>query len=175
MRGRMHQGALYEAAHPDLSGRGGPDAKMKKVSVIVPVYNVGEYIDPCMESICGQTYRELEILVMYDESADDSLERLRCWSERDKRIRLVINDERKGLGAARNKGLRMASGDYVVYVDSDDWLKEDFIETLYRAIEETGADYVSSIGYFEADNEKIEKTTTLPAGTGDLSYTDLQP
>ncbi len=53
---------------------------MKKVSVIVPVYNVGEYIDPCMESICGQTYRELEILVMYDESADDSLERLRCWS-----------------------------------------------------------------------------------------------
>ncbi len=143
---------------------------MKKVSVIVPVYNVGEYIDQCMESICGQTYRELEILVMYDESADDSLERLRCWSKRDKRIRLVINNERKGLGAARNKGLRMASGDYVVYVDSDDWLKEDFIETLYRAIEETGADYVSSIGYFEADSEKIEKTTTLPAGTytGDL-------
>ena len=143
---------------------------MKKVSVIVPVYNVGEYIDQCMESICGQTYREQEILVIYDESADDSLERLRCWSERDKRIRLVINDERKGLGAARNKGLRMASGDYVVYVDSDDWLKEDFIETLCQAIGETGADYVSSIGYFEADNEKIEKTTTLPAGTytGDL-------
>lgn len=137
----------------------------KTVSVIVPVYNTGEYIDQCMGSICSQTYRNLEIIVVYDESGDDSLERCRYFSERDPRIRLIINDERKGLGAARNQGLRLATGDYVVYVDSDDWLKEDFIEKLYQAIEETGADYVSSLGYFIVGNGKKERYTTLPAGT----------
>ena len=140
----------------------------KKVSVIVPVYNVAPYIDQCMESICGQTYKNLEVIIIYDESSDASLERCRQWADSDHRIRLHINPKRTGLGFARNVGLHIAEGAYVVFVDSDDWLAEGFIEKLYHTIEETGADYVSSVGYYCAENnEVIQRITTLPAGTYD--------
>ena len=142
--------------------------KTKKISVIVPVYNVAPYLDQCMESICRQTYPNLEVIFVYDESSDGSLERCRQWVQLDKRIHLYINPQRRGLGAARNIGLHMAEGDYVIFVDSDDWLAEGFIEKLYHAIEETGADYVSSVGYYCTDDKGVQKkTTTLPAGNYD--------
>lgn len=141
---------------------------MKKISVIVPVYNVEPYIDQCMESICKQTYRNLEIIIIYDESSDGTLKKCKEWEQADNRICLKINQKRRGLGAARNIGLGMAKGDYIIYVDSDDWLSEGFIEKLYHTIEETGADYVSSVGYYCMENNGIpKKITTLPAGTYD--------
>ena len=96
------------------------DRDNEKVSIIVPVYNVEKYIDQCMESICTQTYKRIEIVIVCDESTDDSSVKCRSWADKDQRIRLILNHQRKGLGAARNIGLRSATGRYIVYVDSDD-------------------------------------------------------
>lgn len=138
---------------------------MKKISIIVPVYNVGKYIDQCLESICRQTYKNLEIIVVYDESPDDTLQKCQGWAEADSRITLLMNHSRNGLGAARNVGLRAATGDYVAYLDSDDWMDESFIEALYNAIRQTGADYVSGVGYYEVrQGNDVRKNTLLPAG-----------
>ena len=120
------------------------DRDNEKVSIIVPVYNVEKYIDQCMESICTQTYKRIEIVIVCDESTDDSSVKCRSWADKDQRIRLILNHQRKGLGAARNIGLRSATGRYIVYVDSDDWIKKDYIEKLYCAIKKTQANYVST-------------------------------
>lgn len=144
---------------------------MKKISIIVPVYNVEKYIDQCLESICKQTYKNLEIILVYDESADKSLERCQEWAEKDERILLIISQNRNGLGAARNVGLKKATGEYVVYLDSDDWMDVGYVETLYHAIERTQADYVASVGYYEVrQEENITKRILLPAGeySGDI-------
>lgn len=139
--------------------------QLKKVSIIVPVYNVEAYIDQCMESICRQTYTNLEIIVVYDMSADESLQKCQRWDEEDERVILIINQKRNGLGAARNVGLNAATGEYVVYVDSDDWIDSGYIESLYNAIEQTYADYVSSVGFYRVgEGGKISRETFLPAG-----------
>ena len=91
------------------------------ISVIVPVYNVEQYLDTCMESIVGQTYRQLEILVVDDGSTDSSGEMCDRWAERDERIR-VIHQPNGGLSAARNTALDIMQGKLVMMVDSDDVL-----------------------------------------------------
>lgn len=136
-----------------------------RISIIVPVYRVEQYIDQCLESICVQTYKNLEIIVVYDESPDNSRSRCEYWAQRDDRIRLIINKRRKGLGAARNIGLKEAKGKYLVYVDSDDWIRTNYIEKLYHAIEKTQANYVSSVGFYEVNGENdINICKALPAG-----------
>ena len=136
-----------------------------RISIIVPVYKVEQYIDQCLESICIQTYSNLEIIVVCDESPDNSQSRCEYWTEKDKRIHLIINKQRRGLGAARNIGLRTATGKYLVFVDSDDWLKRDYIEVLYKAIERTKANYVSSVGYYEVNEDGgFNICKALPAG-----------
>lgn len=142
---------------------------MKKVSIIVPVYNVEKYIDQCLESICGQSYENIEIMLIYDKSEDGTLAKCQDWAQKDKRIVLIINDVRKGLGAARNLGLSMSSGEYIMYIDSDDWIGTGCIEALYRSMEQSHADYVSCIGFYEVSEpqKNVRKVTTLPAGTYD--------
>lgn len=137
------------------------------VSVIIPVYNVEKYLDQCLESVTVQTYRELEIIIIYDKCEDNTLELCRSWREKDKRVFLIENAKRGGLGAARNAGLEKARGEFIVYVDSDDWLKADFIEKLYREITESGADYVSSKGYYEINGDRAAINQTVPAGRYD--------
>lgn len=139
--------------------------RIEKVSIIIPVYNVENYIDQCLESVCSQTYRNLEIIIVCDDSPDNSLLKCKRWADKEKRIRLIISQQRKGLGAARNIGLRAATGKYIVYVDSDDWIEKNYIEILYRAIEKTQANYVSSTGFYEIRSENnINEYRTLPAG-----------
>ena len=136
-----------------------------RVSIIVPVYKVEKYIDQCLESICLQTYKNLEIIVVCDKSPDNSQSKCEYWARKDKRISLIINKQRKGLGAARNIGLKAATGKYLVYVDSDDWIKSNYIEILYLAIEKTQANYVSSVGFYEVNRENdINICKALPAG-----------
>lgn len=138
---------------------------MKKVSVIISVYNVEKYIDDCLKSVCSQTYTNLEIILIYDASTDSSLLKCQKWAEKDLRVRLLISQERKGLGAARNRGLRAATGEYIVYMDSDDWIEKDYIEVLYKAIEQAHADYVSSVGFYRVKQEgEVEKDRFLPSG-----------
>ena len=140
------------------------DNKIKKVSVIIPAYNVENYIAQCLESVCTQSYSELEILVIYDRCGDNTLAICQDWERRDSRIRLVINEVRCGLGEARNIGLRLAAGEYVMYLDSDDWYAPDCVEKLLTAIEETDADYVSYSGIFWNQGDTVKLKSNLPAG-----------
>ena len=110
------------------------------ISVIVPVYNVGAYLDICLESIGRQTYRDLEILLINDGSTDDSGERCRLWADKDDRIRF-IDKQNEGVAAARNLGVREAKGKYLAFVDPDDWLDPTYMEKLCSRLETTGADF----------------------------------
>lgn len=112
---------------------------MKKVSIIVPVYNAGNYIDQSISSIVEQTYSNLEIILIDDGSADDSLQRCKEWSEKDKRIK-VFCQENSGVSVTRNKGIELATGEYVMFMDSDDWIDKNMVETLYNQAEEHQAD-----------------------------------
>lgn len=105
------------------------------VSIIVPIYNVEKYLKQCLSSIVNQTYRNIEIILVNDGSTDHSLEMAYQWKHRDGRIKL-IEQHNKGLGPARNSGLSVADGEYVAFVDSDDWIHEDFIKNmLHKALE----------------------------------------
>ena len=92
-----------------------------KVSVILPVYNVSEYLRQCMDSIVGQTLKDIEIICVDDGSTDDSLEILKEYEAKDKRVK-VIEQKNAGAGAARNNGLAIATGEYLSFLDSDDIL-----------------------------------------------------
>ena len=100
------------------------------ISVIIPVYNVEKYLSRCIESVLNQTYRNLEILIVDDGSTDDSLNICRRYEKKDKRIK-VIHQDNGGLSSARNKGLMNSTGEYISFVDSDDWLHPDFLAFLY--------------------------------------------
>ena len=110
-----------------------------KVSVIVPVYNVERYLRRCLDSLVNQTLEEIEIILINDGSTDGSLSILEEYALKDSRIR-VINQENQKQGAARNNGLKVAQGEYVGFVDSDDWVDEDFLEKLYNSAKNNDAD-----------------------------------
>lgn len=109
------------------------------ISVIVPVYNVENYLDKCLESITNQTYRHIEIILLDDGSTDGSGIKCDEWAERDWRIR-VIHKKNEGLSETRNKGLKEAKGKYIAWVDSDDYVDNQFLEKLYKLLIENNAD-----------------------------------
>lgn len=110
-----------------------------KVSVIIPVYNVEPFLARCLDSVVGQTLREIEIVCVDDGSPDRSIDILRRYAAGDNRIR-VISQENRGLGGARNRGFDAATGEYILFVDSDDWIDPAYCERLYEAARATGAD-----------------------------------
>lgn len=114
-----------------------------KISVIIPVYNVEEYLARCLDSVTKQTLKDIEIICINDGSVDKSASIAEQYAKKDKRISL-INQENKGLSAARNAGMRVARGKYISFVDSDDWIDLDFLEKLYNAAESCGADAACS-------------------------------
>lgn len=99
------------------------------ISVIVPVYKVEAYLGPCVESVIAQTYRNLEIILIDDGSPDRCPEMCDAWAQKDSRIK-VIHKENGGVSLARNVGLDAATGDYVMFVDSDDLIVSNIVETL---------------------------------------------
>ncbi len=111
----------------------------KLVSVIVPVYNVKEYIDECIESVIKQTYKNLEILLIDDGSSDGSSTMCDQWCFKDSRIK-VFHKENGGLSSARNYGMKKMSGDYAYFLDSDDYIEKRTIELLIRIFEEKKLD-----------------------------------
>ncbi len=102
-----------------------------KVSIIIPIYNVEKYLIQCLDSVVNQTLKEIEILCINDGSTDNSLRILEEYAKKDKRIR-VINKKNAGVGAARNTGLEYAKGEYIGFVDSDDWVDITMFEKLYQ-------------------------------------------
>lgn len=109
------------------------------VSVIIPVYNVKNYIRTCLDSVLAQTWTNLEIFLIDDGSDDGSEEICDEYAARDKRI-VVVHQENRGLSAARNAGLALAGGDYFVFIDSDDYVYKDFIQRLHQLMQEQNAD-----------------------------------
>ena len=110
------------------------------ISVLVPVYNVEPYLAQCLESICSQTLRELEIVCVDDASTDGSLSILREFAERDPRVKVVQAPENGGLSRSRNLAMSHAVGEYLFLVDSDDWLETDLLEEMYRCAKALDAD-----------------------------------
>lgn len=102
------------------------------VSVIVPVYKVEKFLNRCVSSIVSQSYRNLEIILVDDGSPDSCPDLCNQWSAKDKRIR-VIHQTNRGLSAARNAGLDVATGHYIAFVDSDDWIETDYVGELLFA------------------------------------------
>lgn len=118
---------------------------MEKISIIVPVYNVEDYLKHCIESIIKQTYRNIEILLLDDGSTDNSGKICDEYELKDSRIK-VIHKKNEGLSATRNLGIKICTGEYLSFIDSDDSVTEDYCETLYKSITENNAD-ISSISY----------------------------
>ena len=103
------------------------------VSIIIPVYNVEQYLDQCMETVLGQTYSNLDIILVDDGSKDKSSQMCDEYVAKDKRVK-VLHKENGGLSSARNKGLELAKGQYIIFPDPDDYLEKDYIQTIINTI-----------------------------------------
>ena len=114
-----------------------------KVSVVIPVYNVEKYIRQCLESVINQTLKDIEIICINDGSKDNTLKILEEYSQKDSRI-VLIDKENEGLSAARNQGTELARGEYISYIDSDDWVDTHYLEALYNAAKKYNSDVACS-------------------------------
>lgn len=126
------------------------------ISIIVPVYNVKDYLEKCLLTICEQTYKNLEIILVDDGSSDGSGELCDLFAQKDKRIK-VIHQTNAGQSAARNRGLAIAQGEYLGFVDSDDWIEPDMYDFLYYLLIENGADISICSRYIEKGGKSVAK------------------
>ena len=120
-----------------------------KITIIVPVYNSENYIRRCVDSVLRQSFEDFELLLINDGSTDGSLKILREYEKSDKRIR-VINQENMGVAKTRNKGIKLASGKYIMFIDNDDYIENDYINKYYNSIKDTDYDIV--IGGYKRKN-----------------------
>ena len=118
------------------------NSQTKLLSVIIPVYNVREYLKKCLDSVINQTYTNLEIILIDDGSNDGSGDLCDAFLQKDDRIR-VVHQSNQGLAVARNVGLDMANGEWIAFVDSDDWLDENMYEILINLANKYDADIAS--------------------------------
>ena len=124
-----------------------------KVSVIIPVYNVEEYLQECLDSVVNQTLKEIEIICVDDGSTDNSLEILKEYAQKDNRI-TVIMQENLHAGVARNAGLSQAKGEYVHFLDSDDWVDKNTYEELSSLIKKKKVNFMKFKSYTYDNKEK---------------------
>lgn len=130
---------------------------MPKVSIIVPIYNVEKYLDRCMQSLLGQTLKDIEIIMVDDGSPDNCPNLCDEYEKTDSRVK-VIHKENGGLGYARNSGLDVASGEYVAFVDSDDFIEDSMYAKLYNAAVKENADVAYCNHFiFHTATSRVEK------------------
>ena len=113
---------------------------MPRVSVIIPCYNVAPWLVRCMDNVVAQTLDDIEIICIDDKSTDDTLKILRQYQRQDSRIRVIAHRTNTGVAVARNEGMAHATGEYIGFIDPDDYVDTDFYEKLYDCATETGAD-----------------------------------
>lgn len=123
------------------------------ITVAIAVYNTEKYLKDCMESVVNQTYRNLEIICVNDASTDSSLVMLESYASRDARIKIITNEKNSGLGVTRNVGMDAAHGEYILFIDSDDWLDLTACEKLLNKAKEDDADVVFYSAY-QVDGDK---------------------
>ena len=141
---------------------------MPKVSVIIPVYNVEKYLRQCLDSVVNQTLKDIEIICVDDGSTDNSLKILKEYASKDDRF-IIIEQKNKGAGAARNKGLEIANGEYLYFLDSDDFVDLSALEKLNTQIKKCDADICVCKNYDFIENENSLKE---PFWIPDLKYID---
>ncbi|EJQ97572.1 glycosyltransferase [Bacillus mycoides] len=134
---------------------------IKKVSVIIPVYNAEKYITQCIESLLSQTLQECEFIFVNDGSKDTSRQILERYQKLDNRIKLV-NQKNQGVSIARNKGLQIAIGEYIGFVDADDYIEPDMYEILYNSAKQSNCDVVISNFKWEIEGHKIITKYSFP-------------
>lgn len=130
------------------------------VSILLPVYNVEKFLEKCIVSILNQTYTNFELILVNDGSTDSSLEICRRMEKQDSRIR-VVDKPNGGLSSARNAGLEAAQGEYILFLDSDDWIEPDMLECLYSLMTEHHADLSVCNFYAELPNGEERRCETL--------------
>jgi glycosyltransferase involved in cell wall biosynthesis len=133
------------------------------ISVIVPVYNVEEFLGQCVDSLIGQTFREFEVILVDDGSTDNSLKICNQYAKKDKRIK-VIHQTNGRQTKARKTGLAASNGQYVYFVDSDDWLEPELLEIAYNAAKKDKSDVVIFDSYFNYDSKQIAVNQPIPSG-----------
>jgi len=140
-----------------------------KISIIVPVYNVEKYLDKCVQSIVSQTYKNLEIILVDDGSPDNCPKMCDEWAKKDKRIK-VIHKKNGGLSDARNSGLDKATGKYIGFVDSDDYIHKDMYKKLLNTIQKQKADVaMCGVNYaYDASVLELEEVNLKKAKTKDI-------
>ncbi len=117
------------------------DVFYPKVSIVLPIYNVSEYLRKSLNSLVKQTLQEIEIICINDGSTDNSLEIVKEYAKRDNRI-VVVDKKNEGQGIARNLGINMAKGEYIGFVDPDDWVKPDMYEKMYNQAKKFSSEIV---------------------------------
>ena len=129
---------------------------MTKISIIVPVYNAEKYIGRCLHSLINQTLKDIEIIVIDDGSKDNTNKILQKYKDRIK----IIKQKNSGVATARNKGLEIATGEYIYFVDSDDWIEKDTLEKLYSKAIDNNYDCVMCNFWYINDNKKWSGVVT---------------
>lgn len=130
---------------------------MPNISIIIPIYNGEQYLNKCLDSVCGQTLKDIEIICINDGSTDKTLKILKKYASKDKRI-TIISTENNGQGAARNKALKIAKGEYIGFVDADDWVELDTFKLLYNKAKSKDLDllFFQMINYINNTKKLVE-------------------
>lgn len=136
------------------------------VSIIIPVYNAEKYLLNCLSSATKQTLTNIEIIVINDASTDSSLGIIKKFKKTDKRIKLINFHENKGNGIGRNVGIKKSTGDYILFLDADDWLEQNAAERLYQAASVKNAEIVH-LGYFQHNTKSEKCDIILPCYSGE--------
>lgn len=125
----------------------------EKISVVIAIYNKEKYLRKCIESVMGQTYKNLQIILVDDDSTDDSGKICHEYADKDDRIIYTSHPHNMGISEVRNTGIRLATGDYITFIDGDDYVLEGFIETLYKNALDHNAD-ISVCEFIRADEDE---------------------
>ena len=145
---------------------------MPAISIIIPVYNTKIYLKKCLDSVINQTFKDIEIICIDDGSTDGSLDILQSYAKQDKRF-VILKQEHKGAGEARNNGMNIAKGKYIQFLDSDDWFELNMLENMYNNAEKYSTDIlVCSSRKVDDSGNIIEKDN--PNSPINLAITPIQ-
>jgi glycosyltransferase involved in cell wall biosynthesis len=132
-----------------------------KISIIVPVFNVEEYIEKCLETLINQTLKEIEIILIDDKSTDNSVKICRRYAKKDNRLVIISNEKQIKQGLSRNKGISIAKGEFVGFIDPDDWIDLNFFEKLYKAATSSNSDIAKGEVVFSSKKGEIKLSSNL--------------
>ena len=148
---------------------------MCKISIIIPIYNTGIFLKKCVQSVIGQTLSDIEIILVDDGSTDESSRICDELASKDRRIK-VIHKKNEGVSIARNAGIDIAQGEYIGFIDSDDWIERDMYHDLYHKAKETNAEIVMCDAITKyADREDEADTITQLKSSGIIKRQDISP